>query len=146
MLGDPLLPSLEELILVDISLNAPKVYYLCDMLIERVELGVPLRTLDLWTCNVANRGVQLLSEIVVDVQGPVKKESGDLSGRRRGNAGAVGEEGRRDEKDSEDGFDRVTPFLGSWDIGPGDSDDFRWGEYDSDDDSDDFVSFPTDSW
>jgi hypothetical protein len=41
VLGDPLLPSLEELILVDISLNAPKVYYLCDMLIERVTRSNP---------------------------------------------------------------------------------------------------------
>jgi hypothetical protein len=147
VLGDPLLPSLEELILSNISLNAQKVYYLCDILIECVELGVPLRTLDLRTCTVADRGVQLLSEIVVDVQGPVKKESGDLSGRRRGSAGAVGEEGRRDEEDSEDGFVRVTPFLGSWDIGPGGSNDyFHWGDYSSDDDSDDSVSFSTDSW
>ena len=53
VLGDPLLPSLEELILSDISLNAQKVYYLCDMLIKCVELGIPLRTLDLRTCTAA---------------------------------------------------------------------------------------------
>ena len=124
VLGGPLLPSLEELILVNISLDAQKVYYLCDMLIECVELGIPLKTLDLRTCNVANRGLQLLSEIVVDIQGPVKKESGDISGRRRERTGALGEEGGRDEE--EDEFDRVTPLLGFWDIG------------DSDDDSDDY--------
>ena len=87
VLEDPLFPSLEELILVDISLNAQKVYYLCDMLIECVELGIPLGTLNLRTCIASNRAVQLLSEIVVDVWGPVKKESGD-------------------------GFDVVTSFLG----------------------------------
>jgi hypothetical protein len=111
--GDPLLPSLDELILVDISLNAQKVYYLCDMLIECVELGIPLRTLDLRTCTATNRAVQLLSEIVVDVRGPVKNESGDPNGRRRGSAGVLGEEGGRGEE--EDGVDVVTSFLGSWD-------------------------------
>jgi hypothetical protein len=115
ILEDPLLPSLEELIFVDISLNAQKVYYLCDMLIECVELGIPLRTLDLRTCTASNRAVRLLSEIVVDVRGPVKKESGDLNERRRGSVGVLGEEGGRDEE--EEGFDGVTPFLGSWDIG-----------------------------
>ena len=105
VLGGPLLPSLEELILVDISLNVPKVYYLCDRLIERVELGMRLGMLDLRTCVAGTkRAVQLLSEIVVDVQAPVKKESGDLSGRRWGSVGALGEE---------EGSARVVPLLGS---------------------------------
>jgi hypothetical protein len=54
VLGDSPLPSMEELILVNVSLNAQKVYYLCDMLIKCVELGVPLRMLDLRTCTASN--------------------------------------------------------------------------------------------
>lgn len=110
VLGGPLFPSLEELILSDISLNAQRVYYLRDMLMECVELGIPLGTLDLRTCTAAasDRAVQLLSEIVVDVQGPVMKESGDLNGRRRGSAGVLGEEGGGDEEgDEEPGFHDV---------------------------------------
>jgi hypothetical protein len=68
------------------------------MLLECVKLGIPLKTLDLRTCTADDRAVQLLSEIVVDVQGPVKEESGYLDGRRRGGAGVLGEEGGRDEK------------------------------------------------
>lgn len=96
-LGDPLLPLLEELVLVDISLDAKKVCYLCDMLMECVELGIPLRTLDIRTCTVANRAVRLLNEIVVDVQAPAKEESGDFNGRRRGSAGAL-EQKKQSEK------------------------------------------------
>jgi hypothetical protein len=113
VLGAPLLPSLGELILVNISLNAQKVYYLCDMLIDCIELGIPLRTLDLRTCTATNRAVQLLGEIVVDVQGPVN----NLGERRRGSAGVLGEErGRDDEDDGVLGFDDVPNFVGSWDL------------------------------
>jgi F-box-like len=110
VLGGPLFPSLEELILSDISLNAQRVYYLRDMLMECVEIGILLGILDLRTCTAAasDRAVQLLSEIVVDVQGPVMKESGDLNGRRRGSAGVLGEEGGGDEEgDEEPGFHDV---------------------------------------
>ena len=109
VLGHSLLPSLEELILVNISLSAPKVYYLRDMLIECVGLGIPLETLDLRTCTVtaSNRAVRLLSEIVVDVRGPVKKESGDLNQRRRGGTGVLG--GRNEEPG-----DVMPNFGGSW--------------------------------
>ena len=126
VLGTPLLPSLEELILVKISLNAQKVYYLCDMLIERIELGVPLRTLDLRTCTTTSRAIQLLSEIVVDVQGPVMKESGYLNGRRRG-SGILGEEGGRDDDDEEPGFD-VPNLVGSWDLDNDDDEHLAVGE------------------
>jgi hypothetical protein len=54
------------------------------MLIELEELKIPLRTLDLRTCIVANRAVQVFSEIVADVQGPVKRESGNVGKKRRG--------------------------------------------------------------
>jgi len=66
----PLLPLLTKLNLVDVSLTVQRTYHLCDMLIERVEQGVPLEALDLSTCFVADRAVQLLQEIVVDVQRP----------------------------------------------------------------------------
>jgi hypothetical protein len=129
--GGSLLPSLEELVLVDVSLNAQKVYYLYSMLIELVELDTPLWKLNLQTCTAADRAVQLLSEIVVDVQGPVKRESGarDLDGKGRGSIGAVGEEGGRDE--DEGGFDDVPSFLGSWDTDDDDDDDDDY--YDVDD-------------
>ncbi|KAF8481670.1 hypothetical protein DFH94DRAFT_732327 [Russula ochroleuca] len=95
--GEPLLPSLEELVLNHVWLGAKKAYYLYDMLIDLVELDIPLRTLDLRKCNTSDRAVQLLSEIVVDVWG-----GGD---------------------EREDDFDYVPPFLGSWDIGEDDEDD-----------------------
>ena len=103
------------------------------MLIECLELGIPLRTLDLRTCTATNRAVRILSEIVVDVRGPLKKESGDPNGRGES---VVGEDGGRGEE--EDGPDDVTPFLGSWDgyqdIEDGELED---GESNSDNDSDD---------
>jgi hypothetical protein len=120
------------------------------MLMECIELGILLRTLDLRTCTMSNRAVQLLGEIVVDVLRPVKKESGDLNGRSRGSAGVLGEgEGRDEEDDKEPGFDYVPNFVGYWDsaddndnhfviddvarpyrdVGVGEED-----EYDSDDD------------
>jgi hypothetical protein len=67
----PRLPMLTKLILLDITLTAMRTFYLCDMLIERVEQGVPLEYLDLRTCIAANRAIQLLAEIVVDVQEPL---------------------------------------------------------------------------
>jgi hypothetical protein len=67
----PRLPSLKKLILVDFTLTEHRAYHLCDMLIERVEQGVPLEVLDLRTCAAADREIQLLTEIVVDVQEPL---------------------------------------------------------------------------
>ena len=70
---NPLLPSLKELILVDTQLNENWTLDLCDVLMKRVEQGVPLELLDLRTClpDPDNPGaVRLLSEIVVDVLGP----------------------------------------------------------------------------
>jgi hypothetical protein len=104
----PLLPSLEELVLINVHMDTQKVYYLCDLLIELAELEVPLSRLDLRTCVVADRAVQFLSEVVVDVRGPEDRE--------------------------EYGFDDGPPFLGSssWD-----TDDEYDGDYDDGDDSDD---------
>ncbi|KAN0127912.1 hypothetical protein V8E53_014260 [Lactarius tabidus] len=75
---NPLFPSLTELALVDIELNAAQKLSLCDLLMKRVEQGVPLETLDLRKCRLhyldRRRGdpdtVQLFSEVVVNVLGP----------------------------------------------------------------------------
>jgi hypothetical protein len=63
----PLLPSLTKLVLVNTGLSARRTLRLCDALMQRVELGVPLETLDLRTCVGTIHAVRLLSEIVVDV-------------------------------------------------------------------------------
>ncbi|KAH9043540.1 hypothetical protein EDB83DRAFT_2677433 [Lactarius deliciosus] len=68
----PLLPSLTDLVLVDVPLSARRTLRLCDALMKRVEQGVPLETLDLRTCFATSRTVELLEEIVVDVVGPEK--------------------------------------------------------------------------
>jgi len=64
----PQLPMLTKLILLDVRLTAIRTFHLRDMLIERVEQGAPLEYLDLRTCEAADRAIQLLAEIVVDVQ------------------------------------------------------------------------------
>lgn len=65
----PLFPSLTKLSLVN-PLFSEDEDDLRDMLIERVEQGVPLEALDLRGVMVPVYMVQLYSEIVVDVQGP----------------------------------------------------------------------------
>jgi hypothetical protein len=71
-LDGPRLPMLTKLILLDISLTAIRTFCLRDMLIERVEQGVPLEYLDLCACLAADRTIQFLAEIVVDVQEPLE--------------------------------------------------------------------------
>ena len=105
--GDPLLPSLQELVLIDVFLIKQKVYYLYKML---VELKNPLTTLDLRTCIVSDWAVQLLSGITVDVLGPIKRRSGFLYEGRWGNNGVLEEERKGDH-----GFDKMPLPLGSWD-------------------------------
>ncbi|KAN0102366.1 hypothetical protein V8E52_005581 [Russula decolorans] len=68
----PRLPSLTRLILLDVTLTLLRTCHLRDILIERVERGVPLEYLDLRACVAANRAIHLLAEIVVDVQKPTK--------------------------------------------------------------------------
>ena len=68
----PRLPSLTKLILAAIRLTALRTLDLRDMLIERVEQGVPLEVLDLFQCYAADRAIQLLREVVVNVTGPHK--------------------------------------------------------------------------
>jgi len=67
----PRLPSLTKLILLDVTLTPFRAYVLRDMLIERVEQGVPLKVLNLSTCDATARTIKLLAEVVVDVQRPL---------------------------------------------------------------------------
>jgi hypothetical protein len=67
----PRLPSLTQLLLVDVELNGPRAYYLRDVFMERVEQGVPLEVLDLRTCVAGDRSIQFLAEVVVEVQEPL---------------------------------------------------------------------------
>ncbi|KAH9030014.1 hypothetical protein EDB84DRAFT_1495541 [Lactarius hengduanensis] len=57
----PLLPSLTNLVLIDVRLSARRTLRLCDALMKRVEQGVPLETLDLRTCLATSRAIELLS-------------------------------------------------------------------------------------
>ena len=66
----PRLPLLTKLTLVEVTLNPLRVFHLRDMLIERVNQGVPLEVLDLSACIAIDRAIQLLKEIVVEVQKP----------------------------------------------------------------------------
>jgi hypothetical protein len=67
----PRLPSLTRLILLNVTLTTSRAYRLGDMLIKRVEQGVPLEVLDLRTCVAADHATRFLAEIVVDVQEPL---------------------------------------------------------------------------
>jgi hypothetical protein len=67
----PRLPLLTNLILVDVELNGRRAYHLRDMLMERVEQGVPLEVLDLRMCVAGDRAIQFLTEIVVGLQEPL---------------------------------------------------------------------------
>ena len=78
-LDGPRLPMLTKLILLDVRLNGMRALHLGDMLIERVEQGVPLEYLDLRTCVATNRAIQLLAEIVVDVQEPPQKSPTEMA-------------------------------------------------------------------
>ena len=69
---NPLLPSLIELVLVDVKLTARRTDRLCNALMKRAEQGVPLETLEMRKCDVTHFALRLLSEIVVYVWGPAK--------------------------------------------------------------------------
>jgi hypothetical protein len=69
----PLLPSLTKLILVNCLLANNAHHLLLDMLIGRVEQGVPLEALDLGSCAKTYDIIQLLNEIVADVQRPERQ-------------------------------------------------------------------------
>ena len=69
----PLLPSLTKLSLINSLLGDDAHHLLLDMLIGRVEQGVPLEALDLGSCAKPPDVVQLLNEIVADVQCPERQ-------------------------------------------------------------------------
>ncbi|KAH9170608.1 hypothetical protein EDB89DRAFT_1276058 [Lactarius sanguifluus] len=69
--GNPLLPSLTELVITHAHVNYDWTLRPCDALMRRVEQGVPLEVLDLRMSILRfPPAVQLLNEIVVDVLGP----------------------------------------------------------------------------
>jgi len=69
----PRLPLLTQLTIHCVTWTLTKTYHFCDMLIERVEQGVPLESLDLRACEevYGRRTNQIFAEIVVDVQRPL---------------------------------------------------------------------------
>ncbi|KAH9041378.1 hypothetical protein EDB85DRAFT_1476156 [Lactarius pseudohatsudake] len=69
----PLLPSLTELVVAHTRVNDDWTHRLCDALMRRVEQGVPLEVLDLRVGFLRfPAAVPLLSEIVVEVLGPME--------------------------------------------------------------------------
>jgi hypothetical protein len=77
----PLLPSLIELVIVDLSSDTLSLLPLCKVLTRRVEQGVPLEMLDLRMCiphpdGRAEDWLQSLSGIIVNVLGPEKTFEG----------------------------------------------------------------------
>ena len=66
----PRLSSLTKLIINEVRLTALRTFDLQDMLIERVEQGVPLEVLDLTMCYGGNHAIKLLREVVVTVHKP----------------------------------------------------------------------------
>ena len=69
----PRLPLLTKLTISSVTWTSMRINHFRDMLIERVEQGVPLESLDLPACEEPNprRANQIFAEIVVDVQGPL---------------------------------------------------------------------------
>jgi len=126
--GDPLLPSLEELVIIDVSLDAPRVLFLYLLLADLLMHQIFLKTLDLRTCTACRGAVRTLSQVVLNVQGPVKKESADLDGKNRGGMEVLGEE---EESDEEKVFSnlKLRPY---WDT----DDDYGFG--DEEDEEDEF--------
>ena len=83
-LDGPRLPMLTKLILLDVTLTSIRTFNLRDILIERVEQGVPLEYLDLRTCFSSKRAIQLLAEVVVDVREPWDMDMVEVSSWHRG--------------------------------------------------------------
>jgi hypothetical protein len=67
----PRLPVLIKLTILYVTWTSSKTYHFQDMLIERVEQGVPLESLDLRACDEPDpcHAKEIFAEIVVDVQG-----------------------------------------------------------------------------
>jgi hypothetical protein len=64
----PRLPSLARVILSDVTSAVLRSYHFVNMLIKRVEQGIPLEFLDLRTCVTTKLTMQSLGEIMVDIQ------------------------------------------------------------------------------
>jgi hypothetical protein len=71
----PQLPMLTKLILHKVPFDRATLRHLRNTLIERVEQGVSLECLDLHSCTVEKRAIELLAEIVVDVNAPKRDET-----------------------------------------------------------------------
>ena len=123
--GDPLFPSLEELVLIDVSLDTHRVIFLYLILADLLVHRIFIKTLDLRTCIATSGAVRLLSQVVLNVQGPAKRKSADLGGKTRGGMELLGEE---EERDEEQEFPKsVRPY---WDT----DDDYDFAVEDEDDD------------
>ena len=138
----PLLPSLTKLSFVYPLFHGDD-YLLLDMATHRVELGVPLRALDLRACPVTPHVVQLLREMVAEIQGPdlhfpAMPRWPTLSNWGKDMAllfqGDVDEYDDLDE-DLEDFFDGG--IVNPWSLGYEDDDDDEDGDDEDDDDDDD---------
>ena len=70
----PRFPLLTKLTISCVTWTLAKTYHFRDMLLERVEQGVPLEYLDLRACEEPepHRAKQIFAEIVIDVQGPLR--------------------------------------------------------------------------
>jgi hypothetical protein len=77
LLPSLLLPSLTTLALVDSIVTESWIRRICDILIRRVELGVPLEVVDLRTCDVTDHAaIEQLTKLGVDVWAPTEGSSG----------------------------------------------------------------------
>ena len=72
--SDPLLPSLTELVLIDVTLSEHRSLRQCEAVMAHVEQGVPMETLDLRSCQTTSDAIHLLGEIVVDDDDDVEEE------------------------------------------------------------------------
>ena len=63
---------LTKFILLEVRVTAIRTFHLRDILIERVEKGIPLEHLGLHTFVAANSAIQLFAETVVDMQEPLE--------------------------------------------------------------------------
>ena len=85
----PRLPLLTKLTIFHVTWTLKKTYHFRDMLLKRVEQGVPLKSLDLVACEEPKppRVMQVFAEIVVDVQRPLslswRKDEGVSTGSRK---------------------------------------------------------------
>jgi hypothetical protein len=75
----PRLPLLTKLTILYVTWFSMRTYHFRDMLLKRVEQGVPLESLDLLACQEPYprkppRANQIFAEVVVDVQGPTNSQ------------------------------------------------------------------------